>query len=84
MEAEIEVGKLRDELIPREDHVREVVDRELDLKDRFLGLPYEVAPLLEDRKAKEIAEILYGKIVNIFKAVARPSGWVNGRKLRKP
>ena len=76
---ELELAQLKNELIPREDHIREVVDRELDLKDRFLGLPYQVAPLLEDRKAREIAEILHGKIVDIFKAVAKPQGGGNGK-----
>jgi len=68
---ETELAKLSGELMLVSDHIRETVGRELELKDRTLGLPSEVAALCAMKPAREVEAILFEKMADIWRGFAR-------------
>ncbi len=69
--AELELGLLKQDLVVKKDVVNEIIQRELEFKDRIFALPHQVAPLLAHKEPREIAEILHERLVEIFKAFVR-------------
>jgi len=71
---ELEIKKLREELIPKEDVEQERVARIMAVKRAFLSLPTSLAPVLAMKEPREIQKTLYeaiGDIIDDFAGVRK-------------